>query len=99
MSEGMSTAEFTSWCREILDDLDTATEQAASDTRTRAGGTRGEALVYGVADGGLVHTLAVLGMKDDVVGSLHGLTRAHDLVLVDWCNAARYVAHADGFAV
>jgi len=58
-----------------------------------------EALVYGVADGGFVHTLAVLGMKDDVVGSLHGLARAHDLVLVDWCNAARYVAHADGFAV
>ncbi len=57
-----------------------------------------EALVYGVAEGGVARVVGVYGIPDDVVAQLHPLALAHHLVLVDWCRPARYVAREEGFA-
>jgi hypothetical protein len=57
----------------------------------------GDALVYGRALGGVVETLAVQGIPDDVVGALHGLALRHRLLLVEWCAARALRAHPSGF--
>jgi len=91
--------------------LTVAEVEAALATPARPLGVRGEvarvaggfalptaeALVYGVADGGVVQVLGVFGLRDDVMGQLHALALAHQLVLVDWCNAQRLRAHPAGF--
>ncbi len=91
--------------------LTLAEVEAALESSARPLGVRGEvgrvaggfavptaeALVYGVAEAGVVRVLGIFGLRDDVLGRLHALALAHDLVLVDWCNAARLRAHPAGF--
>lgn len=57
----------------------------------------GDAMVYGTAPDGVVTTLAVQGIADDVVPALHPIALRHKLLLVEWCIPRRLRAHEAGF--
>lgn len=56
-----------------------------------------DALVYGVAPGGVVEALGIQGIPDDVAGSLHAVALRHRLLLVEWCVPRVVRAHEQGF--
>ena len=58
-----------------------------------------DAVVYGIARDGLVTTLAVHGVLEDIVGGLHATALEQGLLLVDWRKAEKLRALEDGFAL
>lgn len=58
-----------------------------------------DAVVYGIERDGVVTTLAVHGVLEDIVGNLHPIALEQHLVLVDWRKAEKLRAVEEGFAL
>ena len=56
-----------------------------------------DAVALAVSHGGALTALCVFGIAPDVIGKLHPVALAHDLLLVDWCAGQCLRAHELGF--